>query len=67
MAKPLILKTARSAALDHGVPYKAILDAINSNELRTVTLGRRPLIPQGAIDDFIRRRTTIPEKKQVAR
>jgi hypothetical protein len=59
MAK-LNLKSARSVALDLGLPYKAILNAIAAHQVRTVTVGRRPLIPDGAIDDFLRSRTSGP-------
>lgn len=61
---PLNLKTARQTSLDHGIPYDAVLEAIRKNEIRTVRLNRRRLIPEGAVDEFLNARTNEPTTKE---
>lgn len=67
---PLNLKTARQTSLEHGIPYEAILQAIRKNEIKTVRLNRRRLIPPGAVEEFLNARTNEPltnEERQTLR
>jgi len=62
----LKLRSAKQISIENGVSYDTVLEAVRNKEIRTVTLGRRSLVPAGAWDEFIRRRTTepLPQRKE---
>jgi hypothetical protein len=57
----LELKSVRETALEWGIRYEDVRAAVRNGEIRTITPNRRAMVPAGAMDEFLRRRTKEPK------
>ncbi len=56
----LKFQTAKEIAVEKGLSYDIVREAVRNGHVRTVTLGRRALVPKGAWEEFVERRTYEP-------
>jgi excisionase family DNA binding protein len=49
----LKLLSVRKAAQEVGINYQLFKQAVSSGQIKTVTLGRRPMIPAEALQAFV--------------
>jgi len=53
MEKVPALLTTREAAEQSGIAYSLLRSAVKNGRIRTVVISKRPLIPQGVLEDLI--------------